>query len=133
MKSKVYRYRIQFACFDCRKSFKRTYTVDEQERAAWLSRRKSGLRPSKAFTPPVYPCPDCAAEATLMGRAFRAPRQEDTARWRAVEILSHAGYTFWSSVGRLPETVTEARKFVQAKRKLSDGERLARRIRKSAV
>jgi hypothetical protein len=68
-----------------------------------------------------------------MGRAFRAPRHDDVDRWRAVEILSRAGVTFWSSVGRRPETVGEARKFVETYRRLSDGEKLARQIRKSAA
>ena len=68
-----------------------------------------------------------------MGRAFRAPRHDDVDRWRAVEILARAGYTFWSSVGRLPETVTEARRYVETHRRVSDGERLARQIRKSAA
>jgi len=133
MKSKRYRYQIQFACFDCRKSFKRPYPVGEQERSAWLSRRISGRQPSKPFTPPVYHCPDCDAVATLMGRAFRAPRHDDVDRWRAVEILARAGVTFWSSVGRRPETPAEARKFVQTYRRLSDGERLALQIRESAA
>jgi len=133
VKSKRYRYQIQFACFDCRKSFKRPYTVGEQERSAWLSRRISGRQPSKSFTPPIYHCPDCDAEATLMGRAFRAPGHDDVDRWRTVEILARAGFIFWSHVGRLPETVAEARQFVEAHRRLSDGERLARRITKSAA
>lgn len=68
-----------------------------------------------------------------MGRAFRAPRHDDVDRWHAVEILVRAGFTFWSYVGRLPETVTKARQFVDAHRKLSDGERLAIRITKGSA
>jgi hypothetical protein len=133
VKPKRYRYQIQFACFDCRKSFKRPYADDKQERSAWLSRRISGRRPSKPFNLPVYHCPDCNVEATLMGRAFRAPRHEDVDRWRAVAILARAGVTFYSGVGRLPETAAQARQFVKANRKLSEGEKLARRITKSAA
>jgi len=129
LKSKRYRYQIQFACFECRKAFKRPYTVGEQKRSAWLSRRISGRQPLKPFTPPVYHCPDCDAEATLMGRAFRAPRHDDVDRWRAVEILARGGITFWSYVGRLPETVSEAKRFVETHQRLSDGERLDRQIR----
>src|SRR5215469_1063576 len=128
VKSKRYRYQIQFACFACRKSFKRPYTVGEQERSAWLNRRISEHQPSKSFTQPVYRCPDCDAEATLMGRAFRAPRHDDVDRWRAVELLAHAGFKFWSSVGRRPETPAEAREFVAKHQRVSDGEELARQI-----
>ncbi len=68
-----------------------------------------------------------------MGRAFRAPRHDDVDRWRTVEILARAGFIFWSYVGRLPDTVSEARRFVETHRRLSDGERLARQIRKGAA
>ena len=68
-----------------------------------------------------------------MGRAFRAPRHDDVDRWRAVEILARAGVTFWSSVGRRPETAAEARKFVETYRRLSDGAKLDKRIRSKAA
>jgi len=82
---------------------------------------------------PEYYCPDCKQRLTLVGRAFRAPRQQDIEQWRKVEILARSGFTFWSSVGRYPDTVSEARKFVELHRKVSDGEKLARQIRKKAV
>ena len=131
MKSKRYRFNIQYACFECRKSFKRPLIVDEQERSAWLSRRISGRHPSRQFIPPIYRCPDCDAVATLMGRAFRAPRQDDVDRWRAVEILAQAGFAFWPYVGPLPKTVADALRFIESNRNLSEGERLSRRIRKA--
>jgi hypothetical protein len=130
MKSKRYRYQIQFACFECRKVFKRPYPVGEQVRALWLSRRKSGRRPLKTFAAPTYHCPDCKRELTLMGRAFRAPRNEDVEQWRKVELLARSGFTFWSSVGRYPDSVSDARRFVESHRRVSDGERLSQQIKK---
>lgn len=130
VKSKRYRYQIQFACFECCKSFKRPYAVDEQQRSAWLSRRISGRQPSKTFAMPVYHCPDCERPATLMGRAFRAPCHDEVEQWRKVEILVRAGFTFWSSAGRYPDAVSEARAFVKSHRRMSDGEKLAGQIRK---
>ena len=67
-----------------------------------------------------------------MGRAFRAPRHDDVDRWHAVEILARAGFKFWSSVGRHPETAAEARRFVETNRRLSDGAKLDKRIRNKA-
>lgn len=107
--------------------------MDEQERSAWLSRRISGRRPKKPFAPLTHRCPDCHSVTTLMGRAFRAPRQNDVERWRAAEILARAGFTFWSSVGQLPETVADALSFVEANRKRSDGEKLSERILKDSA
>ena len=129
-KTKRYRYQIHFACFDCRKAFKRPYTVGEEERSAWLSRRFSGKQPSKAFTLPIYHCPDCGGKMTMVGRAFRAPRHENIDSWRTVEFLVRSGFTFWSNVGRRPETLSEAKEFVEKHRKISKGEKLAREIRK---
>jgi len=133
VKSKRYRFQIQFACFECRKAFKRPCTEREQQRSAWLSRRISGRQPSKPFTPPVYHCPDCDGVATLMGRAFRAPRRDNVDQWRKVEVLARAGFTSWSYVGRYPDTIAEARRFVETHRNISDGERLDKKIRKKAA
>ena len=68
-----------------------------------------------------------------MGRAFRAPRHDDVDQWRKVEILARGGFTFWSSVGRYPDTVAQARRFVETHRKIADGERLDKKIRKKAA
>jgi hypothetical protein len=129
MKTKRYRYQIQFACFDCRKAFKRPYTVGEQERAAWLSHRLSGKQPSKGFTLPNFLCPDCGRNLTLVGRAFRALRHGNLDGWRKVEFLVCSGFTFWSGLGRYPKTLTEAQKFVEKHRKTSSGQKLAARFR----
>jgi DNA-directed RNA polymerase subunit RPC12/RpoP len=130
MRPKSYQYQIQYACFDCRKAFKRPSIVTEQERTAWLSRRISGRQPSKPFAMPEYRCPECKRLLKLMGRAFRAPRKEDADQWHKVELLARSGFTFRSSVGRYPETLAEARLFVKSHAKLSEGQRLARQIRK---
>jgi DNA-directed RNA polymerase subunit RPC12/RpoP len=132
VKPKVYRYLIQYACFECRKVFKRPYIVGELEHSAWLSCRISGQKPAKPFAAPSYRCPDCGEKTSLMGRAFRAPRQDDVDRWRAVEVLVRGGYTFWSHVGRMPETLGEARKYIEQHRRISEGEELVRKIRHKA-
>src|SRR5262245_27255992 len=130
MKTKRYRYQIQFACFECRKAFKRPIPVYEKRGSAWVSRGISGREPAKPWKIPDYHCPDGKRTLTLMGKAFRAPRRADLSQWHKAEILARNGFTFWSSVGRYPDTVSEARRFVEAKLKLSRGERLAKQIRK---
>jgi hypothetical protein len=133
MKTKRYRYQIQFACFKCRKAYKRPYIVNELQRSAWLSQRISGRQPSKPFLMPVYHCPECNGLLTMMGRAFRAPRHDSLEQWSKVELMARSGFTFHSSAGRLPDTLNEARKYIETHRKLSKGEKLAKQIRRRAA
>ena len=68
---------MQFACFDCRKSFKR---------------KLAAVR--KTEHPPA--CPQCSKEMWEMGRQFKAPSQDDIKQWRKVEALVRGGITFHS-------------------------------------
>ena|SRR5258706_5412439 len=63
---------MQFACFECRKSFK----------------RKLGRE--------TYICPQCEKEMCEMGRQFKAPKLDDVKQWRKVEALVRGGITFHS-------------------------------------
>ena len=128
MHLKEYRYRIQHACFECRKSFKIDYQSAEQSRRAWLSQRISGKKPSEAFVEPSHVCPQCSEPLHMMGRAFRAPKHDDRDAWVAVELLYYAGFRFYSSAGYLPTTAREARAFIAEKRPTSDGAKLAQQI-----
>ena len=130
MKAKRYRYQIQFACFECRKAFKRALSFDEY-RGIELSRRISGRYPRRQLRTLSHSCPECNRPLALMGRAFRAPRHGDTDQWRKVELLVRSGFTFWSHVGQYPDSLSEARRFVERRRR-SDGETLARQIRNTA-
>jgi hypothetical protein len=82
---------------------------------------------------PIYHCPECDGLLTMMGRAFRAPRYEDIDQWHKVELMARNGFTFHSSAGRLPDTLNEARRFVETHRKISKGEKLAKQIRNRVV
>ena len=88
-------YLIQCACFHCRKSFKRGITD-------WESGPK---------------CPDCGCATHVMGRYFRAPSSRATKQWRKVEMLYQAGVRFAGNqsgdLGRFPDTLLEARVFIQ--------------------
>jgi hypothetical protein len=60
---------MQFACFECRKSFKRK-----------LGRETSA-------------CPQCGKPMCEMGRQFKAPKLDDAKQWRKVEALVRGGIT----------------------------------------
>jgi hypothetical protein len=130
MKTKRYTYNFQHACFQCRKVFKLAYQTKEHLRAAWLSRRISGSRPTNAFQESQHVCPQCGGEVEMMGRAFRAPRSNDLDAWRGVELLVPAGFRFFSySSGGYPSGVRAIREFIAANRKQSRDEHVEKQFK----
>lgn len=73
-------YKPHYACFDCRKGFKRRLLVDI---------KKGGEdRPAR--------CPQCGALMANMGMDFKPPPMKDTRQWRVLQGLYVAGQTFHS-------------------------------------
>jgi DNA-directed RNA polymerase subunit RPC12/RpoP len=92
------RYLMHFACFRCRRSFKRRVELG-----------------SKDF---VRRCPRCGGRALDLGRHFKPPKADDLAQWEKVRFLVAAGFFFQhvydegkGQVG-YPDTLEEARAFV---------------------
>ena len=90
-----------FACFQCRKVFKRRVSASSGEIE----------RPN---------CLRCGAELWFTGTAFRAPRQEDIKQWRKAEMLIRSGMVFSPNSGALPETLREAIPFLMSRRRRPD-------------
>ena len=61
---------IAFACFECRKSFKKAINYDA----------------------PV--CPQCDAKLEDMGRTFKTPKMKDVEQWTKVQRSWEAGFRF---------------------------------------
>lgn len=86
-----------FACFGCRKAFKRVF--DETE-------------------PDTKPCPECGGAAIRLSRKFKPPAMKDAAQWKKVQYLVENGYRFetvYDETGaavRYPKTLQEAHEFV---------------------
>lgn len=71
-------YKPHYACFDCRKSFKRR-----------LPRDVGHTGPSKAAI-----CPQCARPMADMGLDFQLPKKSDLKAWKASQMLWEVGETF---------------------------------------
>lgn len=58
-------------------------------------------------------CPRCADPLIHVGSAFAAPKRRDTAAWRTLSVLLHAGVRFHKSCcggpGYRPRTLSEVR------------------------
>lgn len=90
-------YMHPFACFRCRRSFKRRYEPGVGER----------------------PCPVCGGLALRLNRKFMAPRRDEREQWAKVEYLVAHGFRFQSlynpdgSAVVYPGTFKEAEEFVK--------------------
>lgn len=96
-------YNMTFACFICRKSFKRS--LDET-------------------LPNHYPselvCPNCGGIAYNLGRHFKPPKAISKKQWAKVQFLVEHGFRFQKiRIGNqypesvpYPETLEEAKEFV---------------------
>ncbi len=92
---------LPFACFVCRKSFKRPTQRGVTQR----------------------PCPVCGGPAVQLGRYFQPPPQTKSKEWQAIEYLAANGYTFDRDTDndgrpiRIPKTLADAQAFLSANRR----------------
>ncbi|WP_074206395.1 hypothetical protein [Parasphingorhabdus marina] len=77
-----------YACFRCRKSFKRASRVEA-----------------------VLPCPNCGGPSIGLTRKFKPPKSTDAKQWKKVEALVRHGFLFWSLSEPYPETLEEVPAF----------------------
>ncbi|GAA3048894.1 hypothetical protein GCM10020229_70390 [Kitasatospora albolonga] len=90
--------KTSYVCLPCRASYKQPYEGAHERR-----------------------CPRCAEPLIHVGSAFAAPRRRDTAAWRVLSVLLHAGVRFHKSCcggpGYRPRSVPEVReRLVHARR-----------------
>jgi hypothetical protein len=84
--------KTSFVCLPCRASYKQTHPgLGHRDRV----------------------CPRCAEPLIHVGSAFAAPPRRDTAAWRVLSLLLHAGVRFHKSCcggpGYRPRTLSEVR------------------------
>lgn len=79
-----------YACFRCRKSFKRASRVEA-----------------------VLPCPECGGPSIGLTRKFKPPKRSDEKQWIKVEALVRHGFLFWSLGEPYPDTLHDVAAFAQ--------------------
>ncbi len=76
-------YKNHFACFACRKGFKRRQVHD------WPDH----LKPAEDELERAV-CPECKQSMVNMGTDFKPPKQSDIEHWAVVEFLFKKGFAY---------------------------------------
>jgi hypothetical protein len=97
-------YLFPFACFACRKSFKRAIRWGDAQRK----------------------CPHCGATAVRLDRKFKPPAQDDVKQWERVRRLYNAGIDFYR--GPLPERLADVDDFLAARERAAEFRRETERL-----
>jgi len=88
----------QYACFRCRKSFKRPQFQASSNRFMTGEQLKAQSEEAKQFEDNRdYKCPDCGGPAFFMGIDFKAPPKSDIKTWKKVQKFIESGKTFYRS------------------------------------
>lgn len=94
-------YKEHYACFDCRKTFKRKLLHDVDR-----DRKVEESTPAK--------CPECGALMAAMGKDFKSPKKDDLEAWLHLKDLYTVGITFHScgcsGPGYIPRSAEELQK-----------------------
>lgn len=79
-------YKPHYACFECRKTFKRKLLIDIDRNTAY----------SKILESRTYKCPECSGTMADMGLDFKSPKKTDLKAWNHIQNLYKTGITFHS-------------------------------------
>ncbi|KIA98269.1 hypothetical protein OA93_10820 [Flavobacterium sp. KMS] len=74
-------YKPHYACFDCRKTFKRRLMTD-------IERGEKSVQEAK--------CPECGELMANMGLDFESPKKDDVKKWEHIKSLYSVGIAFHS-------------------------------------
>ncbi|MBD3864707.1 hypothetical protein [Olleya marilimosa] len=90
-------YKPHYACFNCRKSFKRRLFEDIYDNNNQIKKKAK--------------CPECQSLMADMGLDFKAPKITDRKAWTQLSLLFEVGLTFHgcgcSSLGQIPKDKKE--------------------------
>ncbi len=91
-------YKPHYACFKCRKTFKRKLLIDIDGNTAY----------TKVGENQQYKCPECGRMTADMGFDFESPKKSDLRAWNHIQDLYETGITFHScgcsGPGYIPKT-----------------------------
>ncbi|MDR0779944.1 MAG: hypothetical protein LBF16_04515 [Pseudomonadales bacterium] len=85
----------QYACFKCRKCFKRPQFYGAINRFMSTEQQTAQWKEAKDFEANrTYRCPDCGGPVHYMGIDFKAPRKANVRAWQEAETFIASGKLF---------------------------------------
>ena len=135
-------YKDTYACFKCRKGFKRRLDVDLLSPKEWRVAKQAKFQKllykkevdDKIRYKAETKCPDCGGTTTNLGRDLRLPQRESKQQWLAIAYLVSHQFNFFScgcsGIGHVPQNLKEAQEWVNRHGRKSEGEQLLERINK---
>jgi hypothetical protein len=129
-------YKIHFACFNCRKSFKKAPSEDlaiqngdwEDYKLAFWSYSSAKSKKFRKENPDrvIYltekyknrkeKCPECGELMTDLGLDFKAPKKDKTKEWEIIKGLYRIGKSFYScgcnGIGYVPKNEKEYKEYL---------------------
>lgn len=132
-------YKNTFACFKCRKGFKRRLDKDllsqTEQRIERLSKAIKSIKKDKSeslLTKPIVKCPDCGGETVNLGKDLRLPKKDKQEEWLAIEYLANNHFNFFTcgcnGIGFVPHSLQEAYELIERRRNKTEGEKLLQRL-----
>ncbi|MDP5191177.1 hypothetical protein [Rheinheimera baltica] len=89
----------QYACFLCRKCFKRPQFAGAFSHFMTAEQQKAQADTAKQFEQHrEYKCPDCGGAAVFMGTDFKAPKKSDVKSWHDAQIFIETGKVYYRGV-----------------------------------
>ncbi|MFC5539862.1 hypothetical protein ACFPQ1_36530 [Rhodocytophaga aerolata] len=135
-------YKNTYACFNCRKGFKRRLDRD------LLSQKELRVEKQKKFDKLIYKkevadkkandtllikCPDCGDQMVNLGKDLRLPKKDKQEQWMAIEYLANNNFNFFTcgcdGIGVVPQNLQEAYKLMEERRRKTEGEKLLEKIK----
>jgi hypothetical protein len=87
---------LQYACFECRKCFKRKQFSATYNRFMTGAQQIGQAREAEEFnTERDYRCPDCGGPTYFMGQDFKAPKKADIKGWKKAKEFIESGKVYY--------------------------------------
>ena len=87
---------MQYACFECRKCFKRNQFSATHNKFMTGEQLRGQKNEAANFNKErKYKCPDCCGPVYFMGQDFKAPKMSDLKEWKKVKELIESGKVFY--------------------------------------
>ncbi|PTY00580.1 hypothetical protein DB345_00315 [Spartobacteria bacterium LR76] len=86
----------QYACFSCRKCFKRPQAQESNNRFMTSAQQRAQRKKiENAEAAREYKCPDCGTPTVFTGIDFKPPRRSDLEGWKKARRFIESGKIFY--------------------------------------